>query len=89
MEGRYVESRAIGDFVYVLVRNDNAVAPPPEQNEEGVYETQEEYLARFAANPVVFVDACAAELLEGRAGRRVGQERFDERSGRDFSTACA
>ena len=29
MEGRYVESRAIGDYVYVLVRNDNTVAPPP------------------------------------------------------------
>jgi len=30
MEGSYVESRAVGDYVYVLLRNDNAVAPPPE-----------------------------------------------------------
>jgi uncharacterized secreted protein with C-terminal beta-propeller domain len=29
MEGSYVQSRAIGEFVYVLVRNDQAVAPPP------------------------------------------------------------
>jgi uncharacterized secreted protein with C-terminal beta-propeller domain len=61
MEGRYVDSRAISGFVYVLVSNDEAVAPAPRViNEEpddpatffkGVYETREEYLARFTANP--------------------------------------
>ena len=70
MEGSYVESRAIGDYVYVLVRNDQAVAPlplvktsdqqdaPGEEFSEGeAYETRGEYLERFNANPGTFVDA--------------------------------
>jgi len=68
MEGRYVDSRAIGDFVYLLISNDNAVAPPPRVITEGepdpndpiftmgVYETREEYLARVTANPGEMVD---------------------------------
>ena len=61
MEGRYVDSRAIRGFVYVLVSNDDAVAPPPRVISEddpadppsllkGVYETREQYLARVTAN---------------------------------------
>src|SRR6185312_8754365 len=29
MEGQYVNSRAVGDFVYVLVNNTSAIAPAP------------------------------------------------------------
>ena len=58
MEGNYVESRAVGDFVYVLVNNTDAVAPRPEIVDDdndpttpGRYETREEYVARVTANP--------------------------------------
>jgi uncharacterized secreted protein with C-terminal beta-propeller domain len=63
MEGKYVDSRGVGDFVYVLVSNPNAYAPAPEvidtDNDPatpGRYETQDEYLARVTANPGVFVE---------------------------------
>lgn len=64
MEGRFFESRGIGDYVYVVTRNE-AVAPEPELidevdeegNEYQRYETKEEYLARFTANSGDLVDA--------------------------------
>jgi uncharacterized secreted protein with C-terminal beta-propeller domain len=64
MEGKYVDSRGVGDFVYVLVSNPNAFAPAPQVIDEdndpatpGRYETQEEYLARVTANQGLFVEA--------------------------------
>lgn len=68
MEGGYVDSRAVGDFVYVLVNNQEAVAPPPLVITDGdpaeppvfpsgVYETREAYLARVTANPGEMVAA--------------------------------
>ncbi|MCH2130982.1 MAG: beta-propeller domain-containing protein, partial [Pirellulaceae bacterium] len=63
MEGRYVDSRGVGDSVYLLVSNDNAVGPRPEIIDDdndptttGRYETEEEYLARINANPGQFVE---------------------------------
>jgi Beta propeller domain/Bacterial Ig domain len=63
MEGKYVDSRGVGDFVYVLVSNPEAVAPRPEIIDEdndpatrGRYETREEYLARVTANPGLFIE---------------------------------
>jgi uncharacterized secreted protein with C-terminal beta-propeller domain len=61
IEGRFVESRAVGDHVYLVVNN-LAVAPEPEiiieivdqgtANEREVkrYETEQEYVARVRAN---------------------------------------
>lgn len=64
MEGKYVDSRGVGDFVYVLVSNADAVGPQPEIVDEdndpdtlNRYETAEEYLARVTANPGTFVEA--------------------------------
>jgi hypothetical protein len=64
MEGKYVDSRGVDDFVYVLVSNPNAYAPAPQIIDEdndpatpGRYETREEYLARVTANPGLFVEA--------------------------------
>jgi len=63
MEGRYVDSRGVGDYVYLLVSNDNAVGPRPEIIDDdddptttGRYETEEEYLTRINANPGQFVE---------------------------------
>ncbi len=63
MEGKYVDSRGVGDFVYVLVSNADAVAQPPEIIDEdndpmtpGRYETKEEYVARVSANTGLFVE---------------------------------
>jgi uncharacterized secreted protein with C-terminal beta-propeller domain len=63
MEGKYVDSRGVGDFVYVLVSNANAVAEPPQVIDEdndpmtpGRYETQEEFIARVTANAGLFVE---------------------------------
>ncbi|HEX2476692.1 MAG TPA: beta-propeller domain-containing protein, partial [Lacipirellulaceae bacterium] len=63
MEGKYVDSRGVDDFVYALVSNPNAYAPAPKiidtDNDPatpGRYETQEEYLARVTANPGLFVE---------------------------------
>ena len=68
MEGQYVDSRAVGDFVYVLVNNQNAVAPSPilidtdnDPLTPGRYETREEYLARVMANPGALVEAALPE----------------------------
>src|SRR6185503_13549590 len=64
MDGAYVDSRAVGGFVYVLVNNANAVAPAPllidDDNDPltpARYETRDAYLARVMAN--------AGELVEG------------------------
>jgi uncharacterized secreted protein with C-terminal beta-propeller domain len=64
MDGRYIDSRGVGDFVYVLVSNANAVAAAPQivdsdndPNTPGRYETREEYLARIMANPGALVEA--------------------------------
>ena len=67
LEGSYIESRAVGDFVYLVLSN-QAVAPqplikqdpPPDPDKPayygpGTYETKEEYLARFRANTAQFV----------------------------------
>ena len=62
LEGSYIESRAVGDFVYLVLSN-QAVAPAPLVKQDpspqdpvkggytgpGTYETKEEYLARFRA----------------------------------------
>lgn len=63
LEGRYVQSRAIGDFVYVSVTSDAATPPSPlviyedpENPVDGVYETEEQYLARMHANLGEFID---------------------------------
>ena len=63
MEGRYVDSRGVGDYVYLLVSNDNAVGPKPEiiaddddPTTPDRYETKEEYLTRITANPGQFVE---------------------------------
>ena len=62
LEGQYIESRAVGDHVYLVLSND-AVAPPPEiilEDEEnpwnGTYETREEYLERFRTETAAFVE---------------------------------
>ncbi len=65
LEGSYIESRAIGDYVYLVLSN-HAVAPPPivienQPTEDepnpgpSVYETREQYLERFRANAAEFV----------------------------------
>jgi uncharacterized secreted protein with C-terminal beta-propeller domain len=63
MEGKYVDSRGVGGYVYVLVSNPNAVAPRPEIIDEdndpetlNRYETRDEYVARVTANPGVFIE---------------------------------
>ncbi|RIK70744.1 MAG: hypothetical protein DCC67_20590, partial [Planctomycetota bacterium] len=72
MEGRYVDSRAVGGSVYVSVSNTSAVAPPPlvipddpsadpASFPQGVYETREEYLARVTANPGAMIAAALPE----------------------------
>ena len=63
LEGRYVESRGVGDHVYLVAAN-SAVAPLPEiiraDDEldpwQGVYETKEQYLERFLAETGAFVE---------------------------------
>jgi uncharacterized secreted protein with C-terminal beta-propeller domain len=64
MEGQYVDSRGVADYVYVLVSNGEAVAPLPQIIDEdndpttvNRYETQDEYLARVLDNPGEFVGA--------------------------------
>jgi uncharacterized secreted protein with C-terminal beta-propeller domain len=67
-DGQYVQSRGIGDYVYVALSN-SSLPPGPHiiPNEEwdpnspgwgpvGTYETQEQYLARVQANMGEFVD---------------------------------
>ncbi len=63
MEGKYVDSRGVGDFVYVLVDNFDAVGSAPliiddDQDPEtpGRYETREEYVARVTANIGEFIE---------------------------------
>ncbi len=65
LEGRYVQSRGISDYVYVAVSN-QAVPPPPrvipDEGAEsdvfrgGTYETKEAYLERVRANLGEFID---------------------------------
>lgn len=62
MEGRYIDSRGVEDYVYLLLSNDGG-APPPEVIDDdddpstlGRYETQEEYLARVTATPGQYVE---------------------------------
>jgi uncharacterized secreted protein with C-terminal beta-propeller domain len=64
MEGKYVDSRGVGDFVYVLVNNVNAVGQAPRIIDEddnpdtpGRYESRDEYVARVAANSGEFVES--------------------------------
>lgn len=64
MEGKYVDSRGVGDYVYALVSNADAVAPQPEVVDDdndpqtlGRYETREEFVARVIANTGKFVEA--------------------------------
>ncbi len=64
MDGQYVDSRAVGGFVYVLVNNSNAVAPAPllvdDDNDPSTqprYETRDAYLARVMANVGELVEA--------------------------------
>ncbi|MEZ6120253.1 MAG: beta-propeller domain-containing protein [Pirellulaceae bacterium] len=71
LEGNYVESRAVGDFVYVATEK-NGVAPrpavveivdegdPDNPDDDSVtrrYETAEEYFARMDGNPAELLDA--------------------------------
>lgn len=70
LEGNYVQSRAMGDYVYLALSN-NAEPPAPILKMDpipddvkdkpwrwprGVYETRDEYLARVRANMGAFVD---------------------------------
>lgn len=64
MDGGCVDARAVGDFVYVLVNNANAVSPSPlivdddgDPSTLGRYETRDEYLSRVTANTGALVDA--------------------------------
>jgi uncharacterized secreted protein with C-terminal beta-propeller domain len=64
MEGRYVDSRGVGDFVYVLVDNYSAAGSGPlvvDDNDPttlyGRYETREEFIARVTANVGEYVEA--------------------------------
>ena len=58
-EGRYVQTRAIGDYVYVALTNE-AIAPEPEviTDDDGhsFYETAEQYLARVQNAVGAFID---------------------------------
>ncbi|MCA9152315.1 MAG: beta-propeller domain-containing protein, partial [Planctomycetales bacterium] len=60
IEGQYVSSRGIGDYVYVSLTH-SAVSSGPEviysspDAEMGVYETREEFLARIAQSPGDFI----------------------------------
>jgi uncharacterized secreted protein with C-terminal beta-propeller domain len=52
LDGMYVNSRAVGDQVYVILQNNLPVLPAPETHVEGnqiVYETADEYRARLAS----------------------------------------
>ncbi|MEX2171752.1 MAG: beta-propeller domain-containing protein [Pirellulales bacterium] len=79
IEGKYVDSRGVDDFVYVLVNNSNAVGQEPQIIDEdgdpqtpGRYETSEEYLARIAANPGEFVEGALPNYSSyGPAGELV------------------
>jgi hypothetical protein len=65
MDGSYDSSRAIGDRVYVVMRNDTwAPAPKPVDGDNGtqVYESEASYRARLDATPL-------AELLPTYAGK--------------------
>jgi len=64
MEGKYVDSRGVGDYVYVLVDNFDAVGSRPlivdddnDPQTPGRYETQDEYTARVMANIGEYVEA--------------------------------
>ncbi|MEX2315946.1 MAG: beta-propeller domain-containing protein [Pirellulales bacterium] len=64
MDGRYVDARGVGDYVYVMVNNGNAAAPSPQIVDDdndpatpGRYETAEEYAARLAASAGEIVEA--------------------------------
>ncbi len=64
MEGKYVDSRGVGDFVYVLVDKFDAVGAQPlivdddnDPQTPGRYETSEEYVARVMANIGEYVEA--------------------------------
>ena len=52
-KGRYIDSRAVDDFVYLLVRNDNAVAPPPEVIDRGRRRTQNEPCRVRSTDPIL------------------------------------
>jgi uncharacterized secreted protein with C-terminal beta-propeller domain len=54
VEGSYETSRAIGDRVYLVVRNDTWPPPPAATTSDGksVYESEASYRARLAAMPV-------------------------------------
>ncbi len=70
LEGNYVQSRAMGDYVFLALSNNAAPPAPilkmdpipdelkdkPWQWPRGVYETRDEYLARVRANLGAFVD---------------------------------
>src|SRR5262249_21494288 len=52
LDGSYVNSRAIGEQVYVILQNNLPALPAPETHGDGtqnVYETEAEYRARLAA----------------------------------------
>lgn len=64
MEGTYVDSRGVGDYVYVLVNNAEAIgARPIEVDEDGDpntanrFETVEEFVARVTANAGEYIEA--------------------------------
>ena len=64
MDGAYVDSRAVGDFVYTLVDNRSAIAPKPQiidtdndPTTPGRYETRAEFLARVTTNKGAFAEA--------------------------------
>jgi len=63
MEGTYVDSRGVGDFVYVLVNNSEAVGARPIEVDEdndpttaNRFETAEEFIARVTANAGAYIE---------------------------------
>lgn len=64
MEGTYVDSRGVGDYVYVLVSNADAIGARPMEVDEdndpttqNRFETTEEFLARVAANAGEYIES--------------------------------
>ena len=98
MEGRYVDSRGVGDFVYVLVTTTTPSRPAPriivDDPDEGErpairlrrLRNADEYLARVTANPGEMIDGGAAELHHLRRRRRARADRPAQRAGRHLSS---
>ena len=94
LEGSYIESRAVGDFVYVVLSN-QAVAPPPlviqdppsrrsamAETGPGVYETKRTVLGAVPHPCGGIRPGGVAGLCQLRTGWRVGSQRLTARTRR-------